>query len=182
MDEKKYIKEVDDLTNRINYLCANQPVQIITHAISKFWAFYIKTAPPEKRLPATVKFMALISTAIIINPEEMSDEKALDEVNKFQDELDKLFNRLLDEQKDAPGDGKNDRSREADNKMTKEKLICKCCGKPARWCGEGENACGEPKCDHIHCDHCGMHYSLESEASHKAETFEEMRELMLKAY
>lgn len=26
-------------------------------------------------------------------------------------------------------------------------LICKCCGKEARWCGDGENACGTDGCD-----------------------------------
>jgi len=61
-------------------------------------------------------------------------------------------------------------------------LVCKCCGKEARWCGEGENSCGMKECDHIECDHCGMHYSLESKESYEAKTFKEMRELMLKAY
>ena len=61
-------------------------------------------------------------------------------------------------------------------------LICKCCGNTARWCGEGENACGTEGCDHIHCDHCGMHYSLESKEAMSAETREEARALMLAAY
>ena len=61
-------------------------------------------------------------------------------------------------------------------------MLCKCCGKEARWCGEGPNACGVVECDHIHCDHCGMHYSLESEASAQVETKEEMKALMLEAY
>lgn len=61
-------------------------------------------------------------------------------------------------------------------------LICKCCGKEARWCGEGENACGTEGCNHIHCDHCGMHYSLESKEVVAAETFEEARALMLTAF
>lgn len=61
-------------------------------------------------------------------------------------------------------------------------IICKCCGKNARWCGEGENACGVEKCPHIHCDHCGMHYSLDSAESHKAETHQEMKQLMFAAY
>ena len=63
-----------------------------------------------------------------------------------------------------------------------EQLICKCCGKEARWCGEGENACGAEGCDHIHCDHCGMHYSLGSIDSYKAETREEAKAMMLAAY
>ena len=29
-------------------------------------------------------------------------------------------------------------------------MDCKCCGKEARWCGEGENKCGNEDCDHIH--------------------------------
>ena len=64
-----------------------------------------------------------------------------------------------------------------------EQLICKCCGNPARWCGEGENACGTEGCDHIHCDHCGMHYSLELiPGAENPETHERARELMLAAY
>ena len=62
-------------------------------------------------------------------------------------------------------------------------LICKCCGKEARWCGEGEKACTTGHdCDHIHCDHCGMHYSLESKGAIGAETIDEMRALMLATY
>lgn len=61
-------------------------------------------------------------------------------------------------------------------------ITCKCCGKQARWCGEGPNACCVEECDHIHCDHCGMHYSLESAAAISAETKEEMRRLMIEAY
>ena len=61
-------------------------------------------------------------------------------------------------------------------------MLCKCCGKEARWCGEGPNACGVKECDHIHCDHCSMHYSLENKESAEAETKEEMKVLMLKAY
>lgn len=61
-------------------------------------------------------------------------------------------------------------------------LICKCCGKKARWCGEGPDACGIESCPDIHCDHCGMHYSLESEAASLAETREEAKKLMLAAY
>ena len=52
----------------------------------------------------------------------------------------------------------------------------------ARWCGDGEKACGVEHCAHIHCDHCGMHYSLESEAALGALTMEEDRALMLAAY
>lgn len=62
------------------------------------------------------------------------------------------------------------------------KLICKCCGNEARWCGEGPAACGTRGCDHIHCDHCGMHYSLESQAAKNAETHEEARAAMFVAY
>ena len=62
-------------------------------------------------------------------------------------------------------------------------MICKCCGKEARWCGEGENACTTGHdCDHIHCDHCGMHYSLESKEAIGAETVAEARALMLTTY
>ena len=64
-----------------------------------------------------------------------------------------------------------------------EHLICKCCGKDARWCGDGEKACGVEHCAHIHCDHCGMHYSLEMiDDSEYPETYERARELMLDAY
>ena len=61
-------------------------------------------------------------------------------------------------------------------------MDCKCCGTEARWCCEGDKACGNEECDHIHCDHCGMHYSLESDAAFNAETSAEARALMLKAY
>lgn len=59
---------------------------------------------------------------------------------------------------------------------------CLACWEPARWCGEGENSCGQPMCPHIHCDHCGMHFSLESEAANNAESYEEARRLMAVAY
>jgi hypothetical protein len=63
------------------------------------------------------------------------------------------------------------------------KLVCKCCGEEARWCGEGPRACGTIGCDHIHCDHCGMHYSLEHvDGAENPETHERARELMLHAY
>jgi len=64
--------------------------------------------------------------------------------------------------------------------MEIEMLTCKCCGNEARWCGDGKpgDSSDEPhNCDHIHCDHCGMHYSLESEASKEAGTFEDARAL-----
>lgn len=61
-------------------------------------------------------------------------------------------------------------------------IICKCCGEPARWCGEGVNACSTNDCDHIHCDHCGMHYSLESKESASVQTMEEAKEVMLTIY
>ena len=64
-------------------------------------------------------------------------------------------------------------------------MQCKCCGKDARWCGEDGQigkSCGISECDHIHCDHCGMHYSLESKEAIGAETKEEMRSLMMAAY
>jgi hypothetical protein len=62
-----------------------------------------------------------------------------------------------------------------------EKIICKCCGKQARWCGEGGDGLDPHDCDHIHCDHCGMHYSLE--AGHASvETIEELKVIMITAY
>ena len=66
-------------------------------------------------------------------------------------------------------------------------FICKCCGKGARWCGDGpvntdDDDIGVHDCDHIHCDHCGMHYSLESKEASEVETFEELRDLMEKTY
>lgn len=65
-----------------------------------------------------------------------------------------------------------------------ETFICKCCLKDtARWCGEGPDAClNGNDCDHIHCDNCGMHYSLESKESLGAETGQDARALMVKAY
>ena len=61
-------------------------------------------------------------------------------------------------------------------------MKCKCCNKEARWCSEGPNACGTEECSHIHCDHCGMHYSLESPEAIGVATVGEDRELMKKAY
>lgn len=63
-------------------------------------------------------------------------------------------------------------------------LICKCCGGEAKWCGDGTTLDMEPHdCSHIHCENCGMHYSLEGNAEQmKAETMEELRAIMLKAY
>ena len=61
-------------------------------------------------------------------------------------------------------------------------LLCLACKKPARWCGEGKEGCGTDQCPAIHCDSCGMHYSLESEEACDAETFEQARSLMLGAY
>jgi len=61
-------------------------------------------------------------------------------------------------------------------------INCKCCGDEVRWCCEGEAACGNEECDHIHCDHCGMHYSLESDEAFNANTPDEAKALMLKAY
>lgn len=63
-------------------------------------------------------------------------------------------------------------------------IICKCCGKQAVWCGDGIRLNPEKHdCDHIHCDNCGMHYSLEGcEESNNAETFEESRKIMLEKY
>lgn len=63
-----------------------------------------------------------------------------------------------------------------------DELRCHCCGKLARWCGAGPKACTTTGCDHIHCDHCGMHYALESDAAAAAETPEELKALMLAAY
>lgn len=61
-------------------------------------------------------------------------------------------------------------------------MKCKCCGKDARWCGDGGDGLEPHECDHIHCDHCGMHYSLESKAAMEAETTDELKALMLTAY
>lgn len=63
-------------------------------------------------------------------------------------------------------------------------IICKCCGKKAVWCGDGTKLNPEKHdCNHIHCDHCGMHYSLEgNKKSNNAETIEECREIMLRVY
>lgn len=61
-------------------------------------------------------------------------------------------------------------------------IICKCCGKEARWCNEGADACGADGCDHIHCDHCGMHFSLESRAMQDELDFEKRKTLMLDAF
>ena len=57
-------------------------------------------------------------------------------------------------------------------------IVCKCCGEEARWCGP---TCGIEGCYQIHCDHCEMQYSCESDAVN-AETFEEARAVMLAAY
>jgi hypothetical protein len=61
-------------------------------------------------------------------------------------------------------------------------ILCKCCGKEARWCNEGVNKCGDTGCSNIHCDHCGMHYSLENDDVFRSETSEQCRILMVKAY
>ena len=72
-------------------------------------------------------------------------------------------------------------------------LVCKCCGQKARWCGDGDPDWTEEDdenssklaphtCDHIQCDHCGMQYSLESEASKNAETIEDAKKIMYKVY
>jgi hypothetical protein len=64
-------------------------------------------------------------------------------------------------------------------KMT---LLCKCCKQEARWCGEGKNSCGIPDCCHIHCDHCGMHYTLENEEIQNAHSYVEAKKIMLSVY
>ena len=61
-------------------------------------------------------------------------------------------------------------------------FICHCCGKDARWCGDGGNELEPHECDHIHCDHCGMHYSLETDEAATAETIEELRDMMFRVY
>ena len=61
-------------------------------------------------------------------------------------------------------------------------FICKCCSREAKWCSEGGNGLDPHDCDHIHCHHCGMHYSLESEEAMNVESMEELRDLMEKAY
>ncbi len=66
--------------------------------------------------------------------------------------------------------------------MTEQLDHCPFCGGEIRWCGEGEKACGNEHCDHLHCDSCGMHFSLESEESASAKTFDEMRLLVAKAW
>lgn len=58
-------------------------------------------------------------------------------------------------------------------------IVCKCCGEEARWCGP---TCGIEECDQITCDHCGMQYDCQSEASQNAETFEEARAAMMACY
>ena len=66
-------------------------------------------------------------------------------------------------------------------KLLEKNMICKCCGKEARWCGDDPD--NEHDCDHIHCGHCKMHYSLEGHEEHiEASTFEEAREIMLRVY
>lgn len=69
-------------------------------------------------------------------------------------------------------------------KIQMDKLICKCCGEEAVWCGDGTKLSPEKHdCDHIQCDHCGMHYSLEGcEESDNAESFKDMRVVMLRKY
>lgn len=66
--------------------------------------------------------------------------------------------------------------------MTEQLDHCPFCGGEIRWCGEGEKACGNEHCDHLHCDSSGMHFSLESEESASAKTFDEMRLLVAKAW
>lgn len=61
-------------------------------------------------------------------------------------------------------------------------IICKCCGQAARWCNEGPDACGSEGCDHIHCDHCGMHYALESKDMQDELDFDKRKALMLATY
>ena len=60
-----------------------------------------------------------------------------------------------------------------------DKLICKCCGEEARFCGVGEKACGDKNCDHVHCDNCGMHYSIER-SDFRDETSLKVRMLIMK--
>jgi hypothetical protein len=62
-------------------------------------------------------------------------------------------------------------------------FVCKCCGEEkARWCGEGGNGLEPHMCDHIHCDGCGMHYSLENEEAASIETIGDLMALMEKMY
>jgi hypothetical protein len=64
-----------------------------------------------------------------------------------------------------------------------EKLICKCCGAEARWCDSKPDEDGHKHdCDHIHCDSCRMHYSLEGPHPAGIESFEQAKEIMLLAY
>ena len=64
------------------------------------------------------------------------------------------------------------------------KIICKCCGKEARWCNSGgkKKSCGDRICTRIQCDYCGMSFYLVSEEAHKIETTKEAKILMLKVY
>lgn len=58
-------------------------------------------------------------------------------------------------------------------------IVCKCCGEEARWCGD---KCGMEGCDQITCDHCGMQYDCQSEASMNAMTEDEAKAAMLASY
>lgn len=64
------------------------------------------------------------------------------------------------------------------------KLICKCCGSQARWCGDKGLQEGQDshECDEIHCDYCGMHYSCEHPSTYACETIEECKSIMLRIY
>jgi len=65
----------------------------------------------------------------------------------------------------------------------KEAIRCINCSHDAYWCDSKPDEDGDMhECDHISCDHCGMHYTLVSEESHNAESFEEMKNIMRKVY
>ena len=63
-------------------------------------------------------------------------------------------------------------------------MKCKCCGNEAVWCGDGTKLNHDQHdCSHIHCDYCGMHYSLEGNEKHdNAKSVEESRSIMLSIY
>lgn len=57
---------------------------------------------------------------------------------------------------------------------------CPFCDGEARWCGEGDDSCGNQDCPHIHCDNCGMHFSFEGK--YTGETLNELRLITLEAW
>lgn len=105
MDEEKLIKETTDLMNGIDFLCQDQPTQIITLAFSRFWINYTKSAPPKDHLEITANFMGLIGISFLIDPEKIPKHVAIDEVYKLEKEIKILLKRLLEEQNKKYGKG-----------------------------------------------------------------------------